>query len=676
MALLSACSNTGPLLIGTVRDAYTGEVISQANVRIATQSLSTDTNGSFQTQRWRSSDTLTISAPDYEPLSLPLASQPQVAQSSSMTMTLETSLRPNTLRGMVRDTYTGTPIAGAELSITLNVSNTLVVSSTVEGGYRFSGVPEEFSITIHAPDYAPHTETLSRTTNLDVSLRPNVLSGQVTDRFSGQPVAGATVRVGDAQATTDAEGRYRVTDIVADEQTLEISADGYAPLSEEIGQTTVLDSVLRPDTLRGRLVDQETGEPIANATIIATPNLPGTAVAYTQIQSSSDGSFTLKGVPEQGYIQVLSPGYAKEVLEISPGNLPEEIGLERFVVKALYVTAAVARKPTLIQEYIDLIDATELNTIVIDIKSDLRDDLGLVYYDSQVPLVKELGLSYDYIDIEPLLAQLKEKGIYTIARIQLFSHDNVLSDAHPEWSIRLKETGEVYADYPGPGIRYAYLDPTNRNVWDYNIQLGIEAALLGFDEVNYDYIRFPDWYGDAASFRDTLLFSEPIDPVENPDRMYEVLTDFMQLAHRAVNEAGAYMSIDVFGRVTLGPSMTIAQDIGRMGAYCDYIAPMAYPSLWGPGAFGLDSPVDQPYEVLAAANASGIEQIKDRYARLRPWLQDHTDPWAYKVVKYGPEEVRAQIEASEQFPEIDGWMLYDSANVYRGAFNGAVRPEK
>lgn len=674
MAMLSACSSsTGPLLIGTIRDAYTGEVISQANVRIGTQSLNTDTNGAFQTQRWRSSDTLAISAPDYEPLSLPLASQPQVAQSSSMTVTLETNLRPNTLRGVVRDAYTGAPISGAELTITLNVSNTLVLSSTVEGGYRFSDLPEAFTLDVRAADYAPYTQTVSRTTNLDLSLRPNVLSGQVTDRFTGQPVAGATVRVGAAQATTDAEGNYRVTEIAADEQTIEINADGYAPLSEEIGQTTVLNSVLRPDTLRGRLVDRSTGEPIANATIIATPNLPGTAVAYTQIQSSSDGSFTLKGVPEQGYIQVLSPGYAKEVLEISPGNLPEEIGLDRFVVKALYVTAAVASSSKALQEYIDLIDTTELNAIVIDLKSDLRDDLGLVYYDSQVPLVKELGLSKPYIDIQPLLAQLKEKGIYTIARIQLFSHDNMLSDAHPEWSIRLKETGEVYADYPGPGIRYAYLDPTNRNVWDYNIQLGIEAAMLGFDEVNYDYIRFPDWYGDKASFRDTLLFSEPMDPVDNPDRMFEVLTEFMQLAHREVNEAGAYMSIDVFGRVTLGPSMTIAQDIGRMGAYCDYIAPMAYPSLWGPGAFGLESPVDQPYEVLSASNAAGIEQIKDRYARLRPWLQDHTDPWAYKVVKYGPDEVRAQIEASEKYPEIDGWMLYDSANVYRGAFNGAVR---
>jgi Uncharacterized conserved protein len=199
---------------------------------------------------------------------------------------------------------------------------------------------------------------------------------------------------------------------------------------------------------------------------------------------------------------------------------------------------------------------------------------------------------------------------------------------------------------------------------------------MGFDEINYDYIRFPDWYGDKASFAEELLFSEPIDPVKDPDRMFEVLTEFMDQAHRAVNGAGAKMSIDVFGRVVLGKSLTIAQDIRRMGAHADYIAPMPYPSLWWQGAFDIPSPLDEPYALIDAANAAGLEQIEGQYARLRPWLQDHTDPWSYKVVEYGPAEVRAQIDATEKYPEISGWMLYDSANAYRGAFNGAVKPEQ
>lgn len=675
-ALLAGCSSQPVVLTGTITDAYTGAPIPQADVVIGNTQLSTDDAGTFSTPRWRKSDTLSVSAPNYEPLSLPLADHPEIAASDALTITLNTSLRPNTLAGQVTDAYTGDPVAGAEVVASFNVTDTLSATTDAEGRYSLAGVPETVRLAVTAPDYAPAEATVSRATVHDLALRPNVLAGKVTDRFSGEGVAGATVRVGTAEGVTGPDGSYRVEGVPEHATSVTISADGYATLEQELGQVTSLDAVLRPDTLRARLIDKDTGEPIANAAVIATTSLPGTDVAFTRIVGSDDGSFTLKGIPEQGYVQILSPGYAKEVIEIKPGSVPTEIALERFRVKALYVTAAVASSSALMEEYIDLIDRTELNAIVIDLKSDLRDDLGLVYYDSQVPLAQELGLARPYIDMAGLVQRLKEKGIYTIARIQLFSHDNMLSDARPEWSIRLRETGEVYADYPGPGIRYAYLDPTNENVWDYNIQLGVEAAQLGFDEVNYDYIRFPDWFGSKAEFAEKLLFSEPIDPVNNPDRMFEVLTEFMEKAHRAVNGAGAKMSIDVFGRVVLGQSLTIAQDIRRMGKHADYISPMPYPSLWWPGAFDIDDPVSEPYAVLDAANAAGVEQINGQYARLRPWLQDHTDPWAYKLVRYGPAEVRAQIDATEKYPEIDGWMLYDSANAYNGAFGGAARPER
>ncbi len=673
-ALLAGCNRPPVVLTGTITDAYTGQPVPQASVTIGRTTVTTDDQGVFSTPRWRRSDTLAISAPRYEPLSLLLEDRPELRAADALTLTLDTVLRPNTLAGTISDEYSGQPLAGAQITASFNLTDTLSAITDGTGHYHLSGLPEQFTLSVTAPDYAPVERTLSRTTSLDLALRPNVLSGQVTDRYTGQGVPGATVTAGTASTTTAADGTYRLTAIPATATSVEISADGYATLSYELARSTILNAVLRPDTLTGRLIDKRSGEPIADAAIIATTTFPGTDVAFERITGSSDGTFTLKGVPEQGYLQVLSPGYRTQVIPITPGTVPTEIALERFRVKALYVTAAVASSPGLLDEYIDLIDRTELNAIVIDLKSDLRDDLGLVYYDTQVPLARELGLSRPYIDMPALVQRLKQRGIYTIARIQLFSHDNALSDARPEWSIRLRETGEVYADYPGPGIRYAYLDPTNRNVWDYNIQLGVEAALMGFDEINYDYIRFPDWFGKKAEFRDQLLFSEPIDPVDNPERMFEVITEFMDAAHRAVNGAGAKMSIDIFGRVVLGGSLTIAQDIGRMGNHTDYICPMPYPSLWWPGAFDLPSPVDEPFKVLTAANAEGLRQIAGEYARLRPWLQDHTDPWAYKVVRYGPAEVRAQIEATEQYPEIDGWTLYDSANAYKGAFGGAVKP--
>ncbi|PDV96597.1 hypothetical protein A9Q02_06480 [Candidatus Chloroploca asiatica] len=667
------CTTTPATLTGVITDAYTGEPVAGALVEVGASTSTTSDDGVFSVARWSDRDTLEVRAPQYEALALPLAGRPELAGTNALTVTLNTSLRPNSLTGVVLDEFTGIPVQDAQVVATFDVTQTLTTTTDLEGRYTLSGLPEQFTLAVEAEDFAAASEELVRTTAFDLNLRPNVLAGTITDRYTAEGVAGATVQVGDVRAQTDASGTYRVTGIPVDAVTVEISADGYATLSQELGQVTALDAVLRPDTLRGRLIDKDSGQPVVNAAIFATTTFPGTDVAFERIVDSEDGSFTLPGLPEQGYLQVLSPGYRTEVIPIEPGNVPTEIALERFRVKALYVTSAVASVPNLLENYIELIERTELNAIVIDIKSDLRDDLGMIYYDSQVPLARELNLSRPYIDMPALVQRLKDRGIYTIARIQLFSHDNVLSDARPEWSIRVRETGEVYADYPGPGIRYAYLDPTNRNVWDYNIQLGVEAALMGFDEVNYDYIRFPDWFGPRAEFGEKLLFSEPLDAVNNPRRMFDVITEFMDEAHRAVNGSGAKMSICVFGRVVLGGSLTIAQDMQLMGNYTDYIAPMPYPSLWWPGAFDLPSPVEEPYKVLEAANAAGLKTIEGEYARLRPWLQDHTDPWSYKVVRYGPAEVRAQIDATEKFPEIDGWMLYDSANAYRGAFGGAAR---
>jgi hypothetical protein len=675
LLLLAGCSTPDPVVLtGTVTDAYTGQPVAQAQVVVGETTLTTDATGSFATPNWLATDTLAVNAPNYAALTLPLEAEPTVVANETLTVTLSLPLRPNTLTGTITDLYTGEPVAGVDLAVTVDVSTTLTANTAADGVYTLTDLPEQFRLTVNAPGYEALEEDLARIIARDFVLRPNTLSGRITDRYSGEGVAGATVRVGDREARTAADGTYTVTDVPAGVTAVEVSADDYAPLTQELGQTTTLDAILRPDTLVGRLVDQASGEPLANATVIATTTFPGTDVAFTRIDASTDGVFRLEGMPEQGFLQIISPGYSTLVIPIEPGNIPSEFALGRFTVRALYITAAVATIPSLVERYVDLIERTELNAIMVDLKSDLRDDLGLVYYDTQVPLARELGLSANYIDMPALVQDLKSRGIYTIARIQLFSHDNVLSDARPEWSIRIRETGEVYADYPGPGIRYAYLDPSNRNVWDYNIQLGVEAALMGFDEINYDYIRFPDYFGTRAEFTEKLLFSEPLDAVNNPDRMFEVITEFMQLAHRAINGAGAKMSIDVFGRVVLGQSLTIAQDIQRMGAHTDYIAPMPYPSLWWPGAFGLSSPVEEPYAVLDAANAAGVERIRGQYARLRPWLQDHTDPWSYKVVRYGPDELRAQIEATEKYPEIDGWMLYDSANIYRGAFNGGVKP--
>jgi len=474
-----------------------------------------------------------------------------------------------------------------------------------------------------------------------------------------QPALHLMIAFCGARPGPDGKYRARMPDELVER---EISADGYAALTQPIEKMTTIDAVLRPDVLTGKLVDGKTGAPIPNATVIAIPNPDSDAVAATRLENSADGSFKLDGLPEQGAIEVLAPGYRKAVIEIKPGSVPSEIKLEPFTTKALYVTAAVASNWDLLMKFFDTIDRTELNAIVIDLKSDLRDDLGVVYYDSQVPIVKQLGTARPHMDLKKILAEAKKRGIYTIARTHIFSHDNILAETKPEWAAKDKTTGGVFADYPGPGIHYDWLDPWNRNVWDYNIQIAVEAAHLGFDEINYDYIRFPS-LEFAESDKDRLLLSRPD---ATSEEKYANIVELLKQSQQAINGAGAFLSVDVFGVAAWEPTDLIGQDIARMGQYTDYVCPMVYPSHFWAGAGGFDNPAKHPYEIIKQSLELGDKQMVGKRAKLRPWLQDFTLTWVPKdqIVEYGPAEVRAQIQAAEDNGATAGWQLYDSANQY------------
>ncbi|MEN9934743.1 MAG: hypothetical protein RLZZ387_1322 [Chloroflexota bacterium] len=664
-ALLAACGGPQVPIAGTVTDAYTGQPVDSATVSLGQDTLTTDQGGKYQLSRWDKKGTLQISANGYEPVVVDLSTKPQLEKPEPPVVTLDAiSIRPNVLSGTVTDSYSSQPLAGALVQVT----DTLSATTGADGRYTLTGLPESFSVTVTAPDYETFSQSVSRSTALDVAVRPNILAGRITDRFSGSPVAGATVASGDASVTTDAEGRYRLEG-VPEQATITVSSEGYAELTQPVDRTTSLDAALRPDVLKGTLVDASTKQPIANATVIATTNLTSSDVAHVRIDNSSDGGFTLEGIPEQGFVQVIAPGYRKAVVELKDGSVPETIELEPFTTKALYVTAAVAANWDLLLQYFDAIDNTELNAIVIDLKSDLRDDLGLVYYDSQVPLVKELGLSKPYMDLPKILAEAKKRGIYTIARVHIFSHDNVLADAKPEWAAKDRTTGGVFADYPTSTIRYAWLDPWNQNVWDYNIQLATEAALMGFDEINYDYIRFPS-LEFSASDKERLQLSRE----STPEERYANIVEVLKRSHRAISGAGAFFSVDVFGYTSFRASPLIGQDISRMSEYTDYVMPMVYPSHFSPGEFGFDVPARYPYEVIKKSMIAGVEQVKGKRALIRPWLQEFTLIWVPddQIVEYGPAEVRAQIRAVEEVAGTGGWILYDSANNYD---ESALAPE-
>ncbi len=655
--VLVSCGSESVPLTGMVTDAYTGKPMASVVVQLGNTKAMTDATGKYVIERWQRTNVLTATSDTYETVTLNFAERQWPDQLTAADASVDITLRPNTLSGVIRDAWSNQPLAG----VLIKVSDAISTTTGADGQYLLRDVPESFTVQMSAPDYIVNEESLTKTTQRDVALVSGLLSGVVTDQYSGAPLADVVVTAGDVTAKTDAQGAYVLKDVRA-RTSVQFARDGYATLDKDASTTAKLDIIMRPDVLKGTIVDGETGTPIQHATVVATEDLTKAGVASVRMDSP-DGAFTLKGLPEAGYVFVLAPGYRKLVVPIKQGEIPSEFKMEPFAAKAVYITAAVASNPRLVQKFFDNIERTELNAIVIDLKSDLRDDLGLVYYDSQVPLVKELGLSQPYYDINAILAEAKKRNIYTIARVHMFSHDNVLAEAKPEWAAQDRVKGGIFYDYPTATIKYAWLDPFNENVWDYNIALSVEASLAGFDEINFDYIRFPSLEFGADDGARLKLSKENV----TPEMRYETIKQVLNRAQPAINAAGAYLSVDVFGFTTEGPIDIIGQSIPIMGETTDYICPMVYPSHYGPGYMGYSNPASYPYEVILGTMQLGLKQMnQDTRARLRPWLQDFTLIWVPddQIVTYGDAELRAQINAVADAKTGAGWLLYSSDNTY------------
>ncbi|MFN5059097.1 MAG: putative glycoside hydrolase [Chloroflexota bacterium] len=653
---LVACNAPSVPLTGTVIDAYTNQPVVSAVVRIGSQKTMTDSQGRYSMLRWNTNALVEISMSDYETQQVYLSEREWEYPVTAEDAVLDVTIRPNVIRGRVIDAWTNQPLAGVQIK----ASETISMTTAADGVYQLVNVPEQFTLQATYPDYVPFSQELAKQTTLDVILANGMLQGTVTDQYSGAPLAGVTVSVGDSTATTDAQGKYLFRDLVTREDVV-FTLDGYSKVAVDARTTASADAVLRPDELRGVVVSAADDAPIQHATIVATEALDKLGVAQVRIDNTN-GEFVLKGVPETGFLQILAPGYRKLVVPIESGKIPDTLKLEPFVAKAVYITSAVAANTELLYRFFDQIDRTELNAIVIDLKSDLRDDLGLIYYDSQVPIVKELKTSYPYYDIKAILAEAKRRNIYTIARVHIFSHDNVLAEAKPEWAAKDRTTGGIFYEYPTSTIKYAWLDPFNENVWDYNIALAQEAALYGFDEINYDYIRFPSLEFGANDGARLQLSREDV----TPELRYETITKVLAKSQPAIHAAGAFLSVDIFGFTTEGPIDIIGQSIPTMSDYTDYVSPMVYPSHYGTGYLGYANPAKYPYEVILRIMEMGQKQLEGKRARLRPWLQDFTLIWVPKdqIVQYGPDEVRAQIRAVQDADTEAGWLLYSSSNTY------------
>ena len=346
-------------------------------------------------------------------------------------------------------------------------------------------------------------------------------------------------------------------------------------------------------------------------------------------------------------------------LRIVDRDNPALPGREAEKVRGIYISGPMAGSSGLFQNILDSLDGTEINTVVID----LKNDEGRITCDIDTPVVNEIDACITYVqDMKGLIQTLKDRGLYVIARVVAF-RDPYLAEKKPEWSLHLAD-GSLYRDRQG----MAWVDPYCEDVWNYLMEVGVEAKELGFDEVQFDYIRF-----STEGSMKNVVFDEEVTKGRSKT---DVITEFVKYAYENLASQGLFVSADVFGTI-IGSEIdanAVGQIYTEMAKHLDYICPMIYPSHYGPGNFGIDYPDTKPYETIlgalqksravldAAAKEDGRE---NRQAIVRPWLQDFTASYlgSGKYIPYGYEEIQEQIRAVKD-AGYDEWMLWSAANKY------------
>ncbi|MBQ8246754.1 MAG: putative glycoside hydrolase [Lachnospiraceae bacterium] len=363
-------------------------------------------------------------------------------------------------------------------------------------------------------------------------------------------------------------------------------------------------------------------------------------------KEDEDGTVTIAKLPED-------EGELKEYLtsQATPEGKMLAVAKEAPpAVKGIYVTGPVAGHERM-EEIIQLVEETELNAVVIDVKN----DDGYVTYAMSNETVEALGARVKYVkDMPGLIDRLHEKGIYVIARIVAF-RDPHLAEAKPEWSVH-RTNGSIYYDNSG----LAWVNPYKREVWDYLVEIAECAVADGFDEIQFDYVRFSTEIkpGEVDYGEDSATVSKT-----------EIITEFTQYAHDKLSPLGVYVSADVFGTIidNKNDSSIVGQDYAAISSNLDVICPMIYPSHYASGVYNQTYPNSAPYEMITGAMQASDTALaslpEEEKPIVRPWLQDFTASWIKPYHAYGAKEVREQIQAVYDAGYSE-WILWNASNRY------------
>jgi hypothetical protein len=519
------------------------------------------------------------------------------------------------------------------------------VSTDAMGAATFRTAADQVDVTIASPGYEAMTTSVGKgsPTDWQVALRPNVLRGRVTNAESQAAIPDTDVVLsapdGAGQSTkTDQNGLYQFNS-VPEGASIRFSSPEFAMQEQSVGELSSLDVSLSPTVITGNIVDPD-GKPVAGARVAT---MDGSVAANT----GADGTFRLASGANVDTVVVSASGFADQVVAVDDSRtISAQLGHE--MIRAIYANIGVLGDPERWNRLIEIADTTEINAIVVDVKQDT------IYYDTQVPFFRDIdGMVVPVFDPQTLLAQLDEHGIYSIARMVVFK-DPVVAEARPDLAVRNEDTGDLWRDMNGA----AWVNAFNEELWQANADLGAELASLGFDEVQYDYIRFPS-DGDLTTTDFGRDYSEA--------NRRAAITGAVAIGAKEVHAAGAHFAVDLFPIVALmGDDQGIGQTVQDLAPLVDYVCLMIYPSHFETGNIPVDGPPnDFPAETVTYTLQKTEELIPGSMSKMRPWLQDFTYPLeGYSA--YGPDEVRAQIDAAEAMG-VSGWLLWNAAGEFEVA---------
>ncbi|RFU64123.1 putative glycoside hydrolase [Peribacillus glennii] len=378
------------------------------------------------------------------------------------------------------------------------------------------------------------------------------------------------------------------------------------------------------------------------------------------------GAAAAQGIPVHADDAVASSSHQKNQISLSSKNIPT--GMARFIydsgltfkypdaVRGIYVTGHSAGGSNF-NQLVNFIDNTELNAMVIDIK----DDWGNVTYRPENPKSPYAEIGKNYIKKPArILKQLEKKQIYPIARVVVFK-DSILSKKNP--GLSYMEGKEVWKNGRGE----SFVNPFMKEVWDYNVGIAIEAAKMGFQEIQFDYVRFPEGFEKRDSTLKYGMGEYKDIKMDNTQKRVQAVTDFVAYAREKLQPYGVKVSVDIFGySATLPEAPGIGQNFSKISENVDVISSMIYPSHWT-SYFGIAKPDLEPYKLVdeyAKLEKRKLKALKTPPVS-RPWLQDFTASYlgAGNYKKYGKAEVDAQIKALKD-NGIDEYLLWNAANRY------------